>query len=96
MVKKEIIYLFENTYSKPQAKIDEVEKLSIEIFRLRQKHLMCKSSFNFTPFDYNNLITDQHFISLLTTIKNTREWVANANKRVGMKRRVFSNWLKMN
>ena len=75
---QEIIYLFEDTYNKSQTRIERMDQLFVEMVRLRQKYLMRKSGFKFTPFDYDSLITDKYFYSWITSIRNSRGWAENA------------------
>ncbi len=74
-LKKEIIFLFEETYKNTHTRIDRIEPSNIEITKVRQGLFMRKPGFKFEPFDYKSLLEDKIYKSWLLTIKNNRQWL---------------------
>ena len=77
-LKKELIYLFEDTYALSNTRLTRLMELNVETVKLRQKHLMRLSGFEFRPFEYDKLINDQVFESWTRTIRNSRGWGRSA------------------
>lgn len=73
-LRKEIINLFEETIQVPLARKDRMMNYNTDMVRLRQQYFLREKDFNFAPFDFNNLIEDQIFLSWLLSIKNSRLW----------------------
>ena len=74
-LQKEIIYLFEMTYSDTHSRIQRIVPFNIETVQLRQENFLRTTGFSFQPFNYMELQNDRYFISWLKTIKNNRQWV---------------------
>ncbi len=77
-LKKEIVYLFEDTYALSSTRMTRLMELNVETVKLRQQYLMRQESFNFKPFDYQSLIRDKQFHSWGKSIRNSRAWGRNA------------------
>ena len=73
-LKKEIIYLFEDTYNNSNTRLSRLSELNVETVKLRQKHLLRKRNFRFEPFDYPSLKEDNEFVSWARSIKESRNW----------------------
>jgi hypothetical protein len=74
MLKKEIVYLFEDTYALSTTRMTRLMELNVETVKLRQEYLMRQASFDFQPFNYDALIRDERFQSWTRSIRNSRAW----------------------
>ncbi|WP_445386483.1 DUF6090 family protein [Robiginitalea sp. IMCC44478] len=73
-LRKEIIYLFEETVQLPLARKARIMEFNMELVRLRQKYFLRENGFDFAPFDSELLMEDEIYYSWLRTIKNSRNW----------------------
>jgi len=78
-LKKEIINLFEASYTDLKAKYTRSGDLDPEIIRFRQQHFLVRSvpgqGRRFIPIDYDNLTKNKQFESLLIELKGIRGWI---------------------
>ena len=73
-VRKEIVYLFEETVQLPLARKARIMEFNMELVRLRQKYFLRENGFDFAPFDSDHLMEDDIYYSWLRTVKNSRNW----------------------
>jgi hypothetical protein len=63
VLRKEILYLFEEEYTYMESWAKRLEDLNVETTKLRQQYLMRLDRFIWTPYDFDALIMDPKFES---------------------------------
>lgn len=80
-LKNEIVRLFELIYGNLQYRIDRIGQNYTTITQMSLERLMREpTDYRYSPYDYQDLLEDELFLSWLYTIKNNRTWISGSRE----------------